>query len=54
MGLQLKRLGSHDVILKQLKNVESADRSWFDEICILNFIRIITLLIKFSYRQNRI
>ena len=44
---QPKRSGSRKVILKQLENVESANRSWFDEVCTLNFIRIIMLLIKF-------
>ncbi|CAB4408812.1 unnamed protein product [Rhizophagus irregularis] len=28
---QLKRFGSHKVILKKLENIESANRSWFDE-----------------------
>ncbi|RIA79620.1 kinase-like domain-containing protein [Glomus cerebriforme] len=28
---RLKRLGKHKVILKNLKNVESANKSWFDE-----------------------
>src|SRR5205823_11156089 len=32
-GKQLKRLGTHKVILKKLGNVESANRSWFDEVC---------------------
>jgi len=29
---QLKRIGDHQVILKMLENVESANRSWFDEV----------------------
>ncbi len=29
---KLKRFGTHDVILKKLENVESANRSWFDEV----------------------
>ena len=29
---QLKRFGTLKVILKKLQNVESADRSWFDEV----------------------
>jgi hypothetical protein len=29
---QLTRLGTHKVILKRLQNVESANRSWFDEV----------------------
>ncbi|GES78427.1 kinase-like domain-containing protein [Rhizophagus clarus] len=28
---QLKRCGGHNVVLKKLENVESANRSWFDE-----------------------
>ena len=31
---QLKRFGMHKVILKKLENVESANRSWFDEVYI--------------------
>jgi hypothetical protein len=30
---QLKRSGMLEVILKKLQNVESANRSWFDEVC---------------------
>jgi hypothetical protein len=30
---QLKRYGRHDVVLKKLENVESANRSWFEEVC---------------------
>jgi len=30
---QLKRWGTHVVILKKLENVESANRNWFDEVC---------------------
>src|SRR5688572_30776475 len=30
---QLKRFGMQDVILKKLENVESANISWFDEVC---------------------
>jgi len=33
---QLKRFGSHKVILKRLENVESANQSWFEEVCNLN------------------
>ena len=29
---QLKRLGTHEVILKRLVNVESANRSWLEEV----------------------
>ena len=30
---QLKRLGGFKVILKKLENVESANRSWLEEVC---------------------
>ena len=30
---QLKRFGVQRVILKKLENVESANRSWFEEVC---------------------
>ncbi len=30
---QLKRFGSHQVVLKELENVENANRSWFNEVC---------------------
>jgi hypothetical protein len=33
---QLKRFGEENVILKKLENVESANRSWFEEVCNLN------------------
>ena len=29
---QLKRYGSINVVLKKLENVESANKSWFDEV----------------------
>ena len=29
---QLKRFGRQNVILKKLENVESANRSWFEEV----------------------
>jgi hypothetical protein len=31
---RLKRFGTQGVIIKKLKNIESANRSWFDEVCI--------------------
>ena len=31
---QLKRFGTLKVILKKLVNVESANRSWLEEVCI--------------------
>jgi hypothetical protein len=33
---QLVRFGTEYVILKRLENVESANQSWFEEVCILN------------------
>jgi hypothetical protein len=30
---QLKRFGTYKVILKKLENVESANQSWFEEVC---------------------
>ena len=30
---QLKRFGEQAVVLKKLENVESANRSWFEEVC---------------------
>jgi hypothetical protein len=30
---QLKRIGTHKVILKKLENIISANRTWFDEVC---------------------
>jgi hypothetical protein len=35
---QLKRFGALKVILKKLQNVESANRSWFDEVPYINFM----------------
>ncbi len=35
---QLIRSGTRQVILKRLKNVESANRSWFEEVCDLKLI----------------
>jgi hypothetical protein len=36
---QLIRLGTHEVMLKGLENVESANQSWFEEVCDLLFIK---------------
>ena len=36
---QLIRLGKESVILKGLENVESANQSWFEEVCNLNLFR---------------
>ena len=36
---QLKRFGTHQVILKRLENVESANQSWFEEVCNLNIFK---------------
>ena len=34
---QLTRLGNHGIVLKKLENVESANQSWFEEVCIIVF-----------------
>ena len=36
---QLIRFGEHSVILKGLENVESANQSWFEEVCNLNVFK---------------
>jgi hypothetical protein len=55
---QLKRFGTCDVILKKLENVESANQSWFEEVCILNlFIKSSSFCINnsmLSFRLNHI
>jgi hypothetical protein len=33
---QLVRVGTHEVILKGLENVESVNQKWFEEVCDLN------------------
>jgi hypothetical protein len=33
---QLKRVGVQQVVLKRLENVENANQSWFEEVCIYN------------------
>jgi hypothetical protein len=33
---QLIRFGSHVVVLKRLENVENANQSWFEEVCMRN------------------
>ncbi len=43
---QLKRFGRHNVILKRLENVESANRSWLEEVCNLKVFK--ELIIKIS------
>jgi len=35
----LKRYGTQEAILKKLENVDSADRSWFDEVCNLRVFK---------------
>jgi hypothetical protein len=43
---QLIRLGTHEVILKELENVEGASQSWLDEVCSLKiFLSYINILI---------
>jgi hypothetical protein len=37
---RLTRCGSMDVVLKSLENVESANQSWFEEVCNLNYTNI--------------
>ena len=37
---QLKRFGDQSVVLKRLENVESANQSWFEEVCNLNLFKI--------------
>ena len=36
---QLKRFGRHSVILKRLKNVERANKNWFEEVCNLKMLK---------------
>ncbi len=40
----LKRLGTHDVILKKLEKVENVNRSWFDEVCKCNLKNIYKMI----------
>ena len=35
---RLTRFGGHKVVLKRLENVESANKSWFEEVCNLKII----------------
>ena len=52
---QLTRLGVHDVILKRLENVENANQSWLEEVCNINYLRIIInvlLTVHKYFRQN--
>src|SRR5262249_15163313 len=37
---QLKRFGGEQVVLKKLENIESANRSWFDEVLFKFYIVI--------------
>jgi hypothetical protein len=44
---QLKRNGMRKIILKRLKNVKNANRSWFEEVCNLKvFKRLLIIFIK--------
>ena len=36
---QLVRYGTHNVILKELKNVKNASQSWFEEVCKLKIFK---------------
>ena len=48
---QLKRYGTKKVILKMLKNVESANRSWFEEVCnLLMNLNIIIILNNIKFK----
>src|SRR4051812_1903921 len=55
---QLKRVGTCDVILKKLENIERANQNWFEEVCILNlFIKSSSFYINnsmLSFRLNHI
>jgi hypothetical protein len=44
---QLTRFGSQYAVLKSLENVESANQSWFEEVCILKICHIKNLYLKF-------
>jgi hypothetical protein len=48
----LIRLGRHNVILKNLGNVESASQNWFEEVCILKILKIRDLYFKNSLFIN--
>ena len=41
---QLKRYGSHEVVLKRLENVENANQSWIEEVCNLNIKKVDKLI----------
>src|SRR5437764_1307749 len=44
---QLKRLGTHKVIMKRIENVECTNRSWFKKVCIcINFKTFYLLVCK--------
>jgi len=43
-NLQLKRHREHKVILKKLENVESANQSWFEEVCNKKIFEVYSLL----------
>jgi hypothetical protein len=46
---QLTRIyesGKQYVILKRLENVESANQSWFEEVCNLNYLSVLKIKLK--------
>jgi hypothetical protein len=48
---QLKRYRTKKVILKKLENVESANRSWFEEVCnLLMNLNIIIILNNIKFK----
>jgi hypothetical protein len=49
---QLIRNGTRDVILKELENIESANQSWFEEVCNLNVLKR-SLIINWVYIHNK-
>jgi hypothetical protein len=49
---QLIRFGNHKVILKKLENVESANQSWFEEVCILNLFINLNIFCNNNKRYN--
>jgi len=50
---QLTRIGTAEVILKGLENVESANKSWFEEVCNVKYlIRLITKVFVKNFLHN--
>ena len=40
---KLKRFGKEKIILKRLENVQSANQSWFEEVCNLNYLSVLEI-----------